>query len=406
MGRPAWITLLLVSTSLFFTACGPTEVAPPVFATETPFNLESPTATSQPAATPLPTQASSPLGQYLIPLYYEPGYLAIVDGSKLENELLIYSSLGEKSWEPIIRTFKSHYPWVKVKIQELDAAEVFQQANGEIQEGKRTADLVISPDQGGWFQFTREDVLLYRSQEDLLLPRWSRSSLGTYTVSSEPMVMIYNKKLVPVPPGSMLELKKLVQDEPKQYDGQIITYDVEKSTTGFAANWFWIDSKSSAGWELLTALGQAHPRLSTSASEMIEAVGQGSAKIGYFVPLNAVIQALNTQPDLGWSYLADGQPVLFPNMALTVKAASPNSAKLMMDFILSQEGQYALSLGGEIPYRSDIASVTELHLDKLTTQVGAERVILATFDYRLSDSTVRSGFIEKWKLAIGAPPAP
>ncbi len=60
----------------------------------------------------------------------------------------------------------------------------------------------------------------------------------------------------------------------------------------------------------------------------------------------------------------DGQPVLLNSMAITENAASPNSAKLRIDFILSQEGQYALALDGFTPSRSDISGITEYHLDK------------------------------------------
>jgi iron(III) transport system substrate-binding protein len=214
------------------------------------------------------------------------------------------------------------------------------------------------------------------------------------------MVIIYNKKLVPNPPKSMSDLAALVKNDPKEYQGQIVTYDAELNATGFAINWFWIKNKDKAGWDILNTIGEARPVLMTSGGSMVDTIGKGEAKIGYFVSAITVIPRLATYPDLGWTYITDGQPVLMRSMAITKESTSPNSAKLMMDFILSQEGQYALAMGGLTPYRSDITGVTEYHLDKISEELGDNNVILFSFDDRLRVQSTRDAFTEKWKTAL------
>jgi iron(III) transport system substrate-binding protein len=86
-------------------------------------------------------------------------------------------------------------------------------------------------------------------------------------------------------------------------------------------------------------------------------------------------------------------------MAVTQKAANPNSAKLMVDFILSQEGQYAIALGGLTPYRNDVSGITEYHLDKISAELG-NNVILFAFNDRMRNKSIQDSFIEKWKAAI------
>lgn len=404
MKIPIWIILILIATSLFMSSCGPESyvTATPMPATETPVLIE-------PKLQTFPTETPSALGQYMIPAYYPDSYISIVNGSKAEAGLTIYSIMAEENWDPIIRIFNSHYPWIKVTTFDLSASEVFSRYDNDVLENKRTADLVVSSDPVGWLKFFASDsskVFPYSSQEDQLIPDWSKSVFGVRTVSSDPMIIIYNKKLVPNPPKSMSDLAALVKNDPKGYKGQIVTYDAELNATGFAINWFWIKNRDQAGWDILNTLGEAQPVLMTSGSSMVDAVGKGDAKIGYFVSAITVIPRLSIYPDLGWSYITDGQPVLMRSMAITQKATSPNSAKLMMDFILSQEGQYALAMGGLTPYRGDISGVTEYHLDKISEELGDNNVILFAFDDRLRFQDTRDAFIEKWKTAVRKPSIP
>jgi iron(III) transport system substrate-binding protein len=113
-----------------------------------------------------------------------------------------------------------------------------------------------------------------------------------------------------------------------------------------------------------------------------------------------VLPALEEYPDLGWSYIADGQPILLRRMAITRSAASPNSAKLMLDFILSQEGQLALDEGGLTPYRNDILGIPAQHLDLVAQQTGNENIILFSLDDRIMDNAKRNLFIKRWNSAI------
>lgn len=397
MRKPGWMITLCFCLMGWLAACGPIPASTPLAPqpTATPANL-------QPAPNASPTSESlSPLSPYQVPIYYDPAYLSIINASKQEDALYIYSSLEENSWNTLIRTFNSHYPWIEVNLVQVDAAEVFERYEQDLNAGQRAADLLISADPNGWYQFSFEDDLYYRSQEDTQVPDWSKSTLGTYTVFCEPMVLIYNQKLVQTPPQSMTELAAYAKNNPAAYQDQIVTYDVEKSSIGLAVNGFWVSTKKQAGWDLLQTIGRVKPRVFTSAETMIDLVAAGEAKIGYFVPLGAVLPRLGNHPDLGWTYLRDGQPILLPGMMITQRSLSPNSARLMLDFILSQEGQYTLALNGQVPYRSDITPAVSLHFDRLSTELGEPNLIRGALDDRLTNASLPINFIEKWKAALG-----
>jgi len=392
----AWMILTLSSISLLLSSCGPqpSGIATPVALIETPVLLKSQVPNSL-------TETPSALGQYLIPAYYPESYISIVDGSKNEKNLVIYSSLSDHNWNSVIKIFNSHYPWIQVTTIDTGTAGPFAQYDQDISENKPTADMLVSSDPVSWLKFFEgRSVMMYSSNEDLYIPDMAKSVYGSYFISSEPMVIIYNKKLVAVPPKNMAELASFVKISPSGYRGQIATTDVELNPTGFAINWFWTDDKGPSGWDILKTIGESHVVLLDSESQVVDAVNRGRAKIGYFIGSGAVIPDMETHPNIGWAYMSDNQPILLTSMAITAKTGNPNSAKLMLDFILSQEGQYSIALGGLTPFRSDISGITDYHLDKILTELGDNNVHLYSFDTRLNNQTSIDEFLNNWRSAV------
>jgi hypothetical protein len=57
---------------------------------------------------------------------------------------------------------------------------------------------------------------------------------------------------------------------------------------------------------------------------------------------------------LGWSFIADGQPVVLRGVAIPKGSRNVNAAKLMVDYIISEDGQRAFGRGGLTPARPGI----------------------------------------------------
>ena len=351
-----------------------------------------------------PTATLSSLERYYVPPYYSPFYGQVVEDSKSENGLLIYSTLGYENWEPLIRAFQEHYPWINVISLELEPGEVFERYSQENGSELRTADIIISSDIAAWQDFTKQgQVLPYRSQEDSYLPSWAKAGAGIYALSSDPLLIIYNKQLVENPPVSMQDIGTLSSAFTSRYASNIVTYDIAMSQPGFAVNWFWVKNQGETGWDILKAIGQANPVLGTSERQMVDDIGSGDGFLAYFVSAIAVLPRLQEYPDLGWSYIEDGQPIVLQSMAITQANSSPNSAKLMTDFLLSQEGQLALALGGLTPYRADIVRVSPLHIEKVSEIVGQDKLIFLAFDPQLDNLASTAEFIQRWDAALRKP---
>jgi iron(III) transport system substrate-binding protein len=88
-------------------------------------------------------------------------------------------------------------------------------------------------------------------------------------------------------------------------------------------------------------------------------------------------------------------------MGITKKAQSPNAAKLLVDYILSAEGQVAFAEGGLTAYRQDVADQAKIHLSKLAAQVGEQNLAPFSFDPDVADAAKREDFRAKLKSALG-----
>jgi iron(III) transport system substrate-binding protein len=391
--------ILILPLLLLFTACAP--ISPDQV------NGVNPEATLVPEALPTveSTATISPLEQYYVPPYYSQFYGEIIEDSKAESGLLVYSIMDEKNWEPVLRAFKEHYPWINVATREMSADEIFERYTDNIDTGIRTADIVISPDMANWQNFIEQgQVLTYQSPEESYLPNWTKAGSGIYAVSSEPLLIIYNKQIIAIAPETMQELADLTSTYEIEYRELISTFDAGTSATGYAANWFWIKSKGEPGWDILNAIGKTAPVLNTPDAQMLQDVASGKFMIGYFVPSYLLMAHLDEYPNLGWSYIKDGQPILMYNMAITQANYSPNSAKLFLDFLLSQEGQLSLSRGGLTSYRPDIARVSDLHVENVFQLIGPENIIFSSLDPELRSLPLSQAFLERWLPAMNQTP--
>lgn len=408
MSRKLYLVLSLVLIAAFvLAACGsPATEAPKPAATEPPA-----AATQAPAATE-PPAAANPLAEFGLPDYYPAEYIDIINGSKQEMEtvsdgLLVYSIMGESNWAPILDAFGKKFPWMAGKVTALDLGsyEVFERYYSESASNARTGDMVITSSYDVWQEFiSKGNTVPYVSPEDANVPDWSKLAPGVYTVSSDPMLLIYNKQLVKTPPTSMADLAALIAADPAAYKGKVTTYDVLTNATGFAINWFWLKHAGEPGWTTLATVGQSTPTRQSSAGNMVNAVMSGEALAGYFVSAISVFNKFpDAEPVLGWDYIHDGQPILVRGQAVTAAAKAPNSAKLLLDFILSGEGQIALSQGGLTAYRDDVASQSKSHLKAIEEAVGADNMVFFFLDPDLLDQAKKDAFLQRWDTTVPSP---
>lgn len=390
--------VLLLAILLAAAACAPAQNSSiQVLATRVPDS-----STPDPFISPYANNPS--LAEYSLPYYYPETYDFIVSASKSEQGLKIYATTETDSWEKLIQAFNEHYPWIKVTIQELGSAQLFERYNAELKSYTPSADLIISADINGWQTFINsEQAANYISSEDAYTPRWLKPFPGVYAVSTDPLLIIYNNQWIRLPINRLREIKQAAAQNPLRFERRVISYDAENTAEGFYVNWFYTQFAGQTAWDNLKLIGDTKPKLMTSSREMVDMVENGDAFIGYFVPAIHIFPRTNSNSRMKWAYIQDGQPVVIRYTAIAKNATSPNSARLMLDFLLSQEGQLAILDSGLTPFRPDIIDVASYHLDKILLEIGSNNVIFMTFDPKLQVPETRAEFLAKWKESILRP---
>ncbi len=342
-----------------------------------------------------------------LPDYYPKSYSSIVEGSKKEGKLVVYSIMAEYNWKAVLEGFRTLYPWIEVQTLDLGSSEVFERYYSERASGARTGDLIIAGAVDKWLQLlAKGEAIDYTSAEIDKVPKWSVPRKGLYTVSADPMLLVWNNALVPENqrPKSLAELAKITQEHPADYKNKVTTYNAATEAFGLNINWAYTRKYGDKAWELLATLGKV-VRPERSAGPMVEKITSGEYKVGYFISAIVLFPKLNDPARaklLGWAYPTDGTPIVLRGMAIPKGVTNLNSAKLMLDYILSHDGQVGFGKGGLTPYRSDVQAneVPRPTYDGVVRAVGGEdKVVRVEYD----DDVMTKGqaFQERWKKTFG-----
>ncbi|MFT0858904.1 ABC transporter substrate-binding protein [Ancylobacter sp. G4_0304] len=323
------------------------------------------------------------------PSYYPADYSSIVEASKNETGLTVYSNIALFNWDPILAAFKEEYPWIKVEPTDLNANEVFERFYADQGAKTKSADILLSAAPLAWLELLPKDMIEpYKSPEIGHVPDWSVPNPGIYTVSTDPFVIAYNKLMLPQAdwPDSMKKIVDVTTSRPAEFNRRLGTYSPTASAFTQAIYWGIISLKGETAFEWFDKIGPMTDTYRT-AGPIVEKITSGEYVIGYLVSSQAVLGLFkdpNREKLIGWALPKDGTVVNMRNMAITKSAKSPNSAKLLVDFILSQKGQTAVGKGGLVSYRGDVTDPAAmpggLSYDRIVSQVGADNVARVTLD--------------------------
>ena len=350
---------------------------------------------------------TAPAAAQTLPDYYPPDYKDLIEASKKENSLLIYSVMAQYNWAPVIADFNKLYPWIKISTLDLAGEEVFQRYYADRGSGSQTGGLMITTAVETWMDFhKRGNVVDYKSPEMPKLPDFSKPLPGMYLVSTDPLVLVYNKLLLPEDkrPRSLKHLAELARDNPKDFRNAVTSYDPVVATA--ARDLYMVYLKRYGAeqvWQWIEGIAPAL-RPENSAGPMLQKLGAGEYKIAYFASGVVVFPKMKdaaTQKVMDWRFLEGGQPLWLRPMAIPKDGSSPNSARLMLDFIVSHDGQAAFGRGGLTPYRPDVKKeeVANYTYSTIAEAAGGEQnIMLVGFDPDLRKPAEE--FTARWKQVM------
>lgn len=343
------------------------------------------------------------------PAGYPTGYNEIVAAAQREGSLLIYSIMSPENWRPVIQGFNQRYPGIRVETLDLpNTRDVFERYLAERSTNSRTGDLLATAEPAGWIELSRRgEVLEYKSAEDDAWPAWGKPLPGVYTCSSDPLVFIYNKMLVPEAqaPKTFAEFVERARANARTWRGKITSYGVHNSGLGYSGNYAFARKHGDQAWQWFQQLAELQPRWERSGGPMTEKVTSGEYVMGWFVSAITFLPRLNDPARariLGWNFIGDGQPVVLRGVAVPKGSRNPNAAKLMLDYIASAEGQRAFGRGGLTPARPDVTPGEGIRhtFSSITQAIGGEQN-MCFIDYDPRMITDYQPFSDRWKSVYG-----
>ncbi len=118
--------------------------------------------------------------------------------ARKQGSVLLYTNADEQQMKPISQAFEAKYPYLKLRVLNMNDAQTFQRYATETATGARTADVVMGSDAVGMLHFADQgNVLDYTDPNVANLPAYARLAPGVTAMSEDPVVAVYNTALIP-----------------------------------------------------------------------------------------------------------------------------------------------------------------------------------------------------------------
>jgi len=328
---------------------------------------------------------------------YPRSYKNLVDVAARERQLSIYSTTDAREVAELLRDFRSMYPQLRVEYADLNSTELYSRFIAEVAAKEGTADILWSSAMDLQIKLVNDGYAqAYASPEKPNLPAWAIWKNEAWGTTGEPVVMVYNKRLMPAAdvPQTRADLERLLTTNPA-YRGKVATFNPERSGVGFLYITQDLQVTRST-WRLVRAMGSADVQLYSSAGAMLERIASGEHLIGYNMigPYAFERHARDASVDV---ILPQDYMLVASRIALIpADARNPAAAKLFLDYLLSKRGQARLANRFMTPVRSDVPSTTMAAYDAQRTRairVGPE--LLANLD-----QIKRLRLLKEWRNAL------
>ncbi|HBS5869217.1 ABC transporter substrate-binding protein [Klebsiella aerogenes] len=336
-----------------------------------------------------------------VPQGYPADYQKVVDAGVKEGKVVVYSTTDTKAAGPLIKGFEAQYPGIKVEYNDMNSTELYNRYISEQAAGGGSGDVVWSSSMDTALKLATDYAQEYASPEVGKLPKWAVWQQKAYGTTYEPVVFIYNKRLIPQNevPDSHTALAKLIAGQADKFKGKVTTYDIEKSGLGFMLAVQ--DSKADGNYFAdLANIAKGGLTVQSSTGTMMERVSSGENLIGYNILGSYAEARAKTDPSLGIAYPKDYVLVLSRVSFITAEAGHPNAAKLWFDYVLSEKGQTILASQGDIPsIRNDIEGKNDI--DGMTKLLGNALKPIPVDESLLQylQPKQRLEFIKQWRAA-------
>lgn len=273
--------------------------------------------------------------------------------AKKEGKIAYYMGyLTQDLLNDISTAFSKKYPGIQFEGTRKPANPLFQQLNQEMQAGVKNCDVFGTAEMGQMLQLAQQNQLLQYQptvkQQSLRAVLRNLKSDNFYQPGALlPIVIGYNTKLLK-PDAAPKSWKDLLND---RYKDQISIGSAAAS--GQLGLWAMIMSQK-YGWEnYFDRFNQLNPKIGRSINDGATDLVSGERSLAV-VSLGQMLAGKAKGNPVDAIYPTEGTVVAIGPVAILRDAPHPNAAKLLMNFLMSQEYSQLATKYHEQPLRSDV----------------------------------------------------
>ncbi|MBN2971067.1 ABC transporter substrate-binding protein [Roseomonas aeriglobus] len=315
-----------------------------------------------------------------------------------EGVVEIWSTTDLDRVKDLLADFRRLHPRIKVVYSDVHGSDLQTDFLRAARGGGGTADLLWSSAMDLQIKLVNDGhAATYRSPEAANLPDWAKWKDQAWGITAEPIVIVYNKRLIARDqvPTSHIGLRKFLESGPADGRRAVATYDISRSAVGYL--YLSQDEQASSDvWRLVRAMGRDRLKLYTSAEDILRDVSAGSAAIGYNIVGSYALDEMSRHADLGVIMPQDYTLVMSRIAMIPNRARHPAAARLFLDFLLSRSGQRRLAEHHITPARSDVIIPAQLQTPAVPLRaIRVGPALLVT-----NDRLTRSHFLALWRQSL------
>jgi iron(III) transport system substrate-binding protein len=265
------------------------------------------------------------------------------EAAKGEKQVVWYTSLNAADNEKVTAAFQKKYPGVQAIVNRQSANSVLQKVLTERRSGKDLADVVLIGAEYLDLLQNRNIFQKYSSPE--YKPEkgefWTPTYMSVHSIA-------YNKNLLAAD-AAPRRYQDLLQE---RWRGKL-AINLGNPTWLYSMIAFFGEEK---GMDFLKKFAALHPRAYRGTTLLMQSVIAGDAEAGVALNHDGVIAFINKKAPVALSSIQDPLYVDVHGIGILGNAPHPNAARLLVDFIVSKEGQTILAELDKTTIRDDVST--------------------------------------------------
>ncbi|MER5171288.1 ABC transporter substrate-binding protein [Thioclava sp. GXIMD2076] len=312
--------------------------------------------------------------------------------------LLFRSNTDLSIMGPVIEAFTEANPDVTVQYEQWTANGLYEAASAACRDGRQGGDVVFSSAVQQMVELVNGGCAQpHQSEATRALPAARRWRDELWGLTEEPSVIVYNKRLIrpAQAPRDRFQLLDMMRREDDRWSGRFATYDIEQSGLGYL--FAYSDSLEATTFgALLEGFARSNAVVTCCSAQIIDDVSSGKFALAYNMLGSYVMN--HPRPDVAMVLPEDYTLFLSRAYMIPKRARHPETAKRLLDFLLSADGQEAIRAAGLIfpddPQENGL-------LPSARRFIGLSPALLVALDHH-----TRRRFSDVWSETFTRIPAP